>query len=263
MDFLKKILDHKHKLNKEKSDYYSLIKEKISQTKYTRYSLFKKQITKKEGINIIAEIKKASPSKGLIRADFDLLQIAKIYEENNAAAISVLTEDKYFLGNPNYIKKVHEAVSVPILCKDFIIDEGQIYEARINGASAVLLITAILDDATIQKFLDLATSLDVDCVLEVHDEKELKRALASSAEIIGINNRNLTTFETSIVTCLELMPDVPDEKVVIVESGFEEHYEVLGVTELGANAVLIGEAFMKEKDIGKKIREIYKYSQNM
>lgn len=255
-DFLDKILVHKRKVNAEKKEWYAKWKDSIGRQDYRRYRIFQKQISRPGAINLIAEIKKASPSRGLIREEFDLLGIARIYEKHKAAAISVLTEDKYFLGKPIYVKKVSEEVKLPVLTKDFIIDEGQIYEARLNGASAVLLILAILKDAQVKEFLNIAGSLDLDCLVEVHDEKELERALKLDAEIIGINNRNLHTFEVDMKTCERLIPQIPPGKVIVAESGISSHDDVCRLQEVGAHAVLIGETFMREADIGKKVKEV-------
>lgn len=255
-DYLEKILEHKRKILKENEAFYAGLKASLESTSYNRYRLFKRQISQPGGINLIAEIKKASPSQGMIREEFDLLAIAKAYVDNHADAISVLTEDKYFLGKPAYVKQVSERFNVPVLTKDFIIDEWQIYEARYNGASAVLLIVAILDDKELKRLYELACRLDLDCLIEVHDEKELKRALAVNAEIIGINNRDLTNFKVDLKTCENLIPKVPKDKIIVAESGIQTHKDVEHLRSLGANAVLIGETFMRAKDVGAKIKEI-------
>ncbi len=259
-NFLNDIVEHKKKLNLEKKDFYQTLKNRLAGTDYTRYSLFKKQISKSGQINLIAEIKKASPSKGLIREDFDVLSIAKIYAEEKAAAISVLTEDKYFLGKPLYVKKVSEEIRVPVLTKDFIIDEGQIFEARWTGSSAILLIVAILTDRAIKQFYQLASKLDLDCLVEIHDKEELKRALDCGVEIIGINNRDLKSFNVDLKTSEEIIPLIPKDKVIVAESGISKFSEVKRLKDLGANAVLIGETFMREKDIRAKLREVMGYA---
>ncbi|MBZ0165312.1 MAG: indole-3-glycerol phosphate synthase TrpC, partial [Candidatus Omnitrophica bacterium] len=204
----------------------------------------------------IAEIKKASPSLGVIREDFDLLQIAEIYREHHAAAISVLTEDKYFLGKPAYVKKVSEYVRLPVLMKDFFIDENQIYEALVHGASAILLIAAILDDTEMKTLMRKAEELDIDCLVEVHDEQELERVLGLGAQIIGINNRNLHTFEVTLETCRQLIPKIPSGKIIVAESGIKTHDDIRELHELGAHAALIGETFMRAADIGQKISDV-------
>jgi len=255
-NFLDKIINHKRKYNEQKKPIFEKIKDKIGSIDYNRYRLFHRQISNPGQINLIAEIKKASPSKGLICEEFDLLSIAKIYDEQNATAISILTEDKYFLGKPSYIIKVSEVVDLPILMKDFFINEGQIYEARYYGASAILLIAAVLKPNELKALLDLATKMDLDCLVEVHDQEELKIALDCGADIIGVNNRNLKTFEVNMKTCLELIPQIPKDHVIVAESGIQTHDHVLQLKEAGANAVLIGETFMKESDIGSKMKEV-------
>lgn len=259
-NFLKDIIEHKKKLNAEKKNFYNSLKDKLNKSTYSRYSLFKKQISKPGRINLIAEIKKASPSKGLIREDFDVLSIAKIYAEEKAAAISVLTEEKYFLGKPMYVKQVADNFNVPVLTKDFIIDEGQIYEARYTSSSAVLLIVAILTDQQIKDFTKLASNLDLDCLVEIHDEEELKRAINCGVEIIGINNRNLKSFEVDLKTAEVLIPQIPKDKVIVAESGISQFSEVKRLKDLGAHAVLIGETFMRERDIRAKLREVMGYT---
>lgn len=255
-DYLTKILEHKQKVNREKKEYYASLKHQLKSTTFTPYHVFKKMISKPGRINLIAEIKKASPSRGLIREDFDILKIAKIYSEQKADAISVLTEDQFFLGKPAYIKQISEYCTLPILTKDFIVDEGQIYEARVNGASAVLLIVAILDPMKLKSLRELAESLDLDALVEVHDEKELDVALESGAEIIGINNRNLVTFDVSLENCLRMIPKIPKGKVIVAESGIKTHKDIELIQRAGAHAVLIGETFMAADDIASKIKEV-------
>ena len=255
-NFLEMILEYKKEILKEKHIFLDSIKEKASSVKHTRYAVFKKAISKPGQINLIAEIKKASPSKGMLRDDFDLLDIARTYEENKAAAISVLSEDKFFLGKPEYVKTVSQETKLPVLTKDFIIDESQIYEAFVNGTSAVLLIVAILSDEQLKEFLEVARSLDIDCLVEVHDEQELNRALDAGVEIVGINNRNLKTFEVDLKVSEELIPKIPKDKVIVVESGIQSHENIEKFQRLGVHAVLIGETFMKAEDIGEKLREV-------
>jgi len=252
--FLKDILEYKNRLIESKKAYFSSLKKKAVKLEHDHN--FKKAISKVGQINLIAEIKKASPSKGLIRENFDPVKIAEIYREHGVAAISVLTEDKYFLGKPEFIKQIAGKVDLPILTKDFIMDEGQIYEAQINGTSAILLIAAILDDQTLKGLNDCALSLGLDCLFEVHTEEELERACNAGAEIIGINNRNLKTFDVDMKTSFEMIPKVPKGKVIVAESGYATNNEIQELNRLGAHAVLIGETFMKEENIGKKIKEV-------
>ncbi|MCK5259798.1 MAG: indole-3-glycerol phosphate synthase TrpC [Candidatus Omnitrophica bacterium] len=252
--FLANILDYKRALIKEKRDFYFSLKWKVK--KCARPHLFRDMLAGPGQIKLIAEVKKASPSRGLIREDFDPVSIAKIYAENNATAISVVTEDKYFLGKPEFVKQISKAVNIPILAKDFIIDEGQIHEALANGANAVLLIVAILDDVQLKGLIDRARSLGLDCLVEIHNTNELKRACAAGAEIIGVNNRDLHAFVVDMQTCKRLIPKVPEGKIIVGESGFKKYSEVKALKNIGAHGVLIGETFMREQDIGKKIRKV-------
>ncbi|MCX5886058.1 MAG: indole-3-glycerol phosphate synthase TrpC [Proteobacteria bacterium] len=207
-------------------------------------------------VRIIAEIKKASPSKGVIREDFNPVEIARIYENNGASAISVLTEETYFQGSLNYLKAVRRVTKLPLLCKDFIIDPYQIYQARVSGADAVLLITAILEPGMLRDFINRAHDVSLASVVEVHTARELKKALKAEAEIIGINNRNLNTFKTDVQTTVKLLPFIPDGIMVISESGFHTREDLARVQQGRINAFLIGEALMREKDIAKKLREL-------
>lgn len=255
-DFLKEIIEEKKRLLQTKKAFFSSIKAKLGEGKNTQYHLFKKTISKPDQINLIAEIKKASPSRGMLREEFDILEIAKVYVEHGAAAISVLTEEKYFLGKPMYVNKVSGNFNVPVLAKDFIIDEGQIYEASFNGASAVLLIMAILNDNEFKHLMDVASSLGLDCLVEVHNQGEMKRAVDGGAEILGVNNRDLHTFNVDLRVSEAIIPQIPKGKVVVAESGIKAHKDVLFLKELGANAVLIGETFMLSNNIGTKIKEV-------
>ncbi len=209
-----------------------------------------------KNISIIAEVKKASPSRGVIRSDFNPVEIAMEYQENGAVAISVLTDKKYFQGDLEYLKQIKEATSIPILDKDFIIDVYQIYQARIYSADAVLLIAAILSDAELTDYINLAHQLGLSALVEVHTLEELKRVLSTDAQIIGINNRDLTNFQVNTNTSLQLAKYIPDDKIVVSESGIDTKDIILSLQKEGIDAFLIGEALMKEKDIGKKLREL-------
>jgi indole-3-glycerol phosphate synthase len=255
-DFLKIILEKKRAHNERKRSFYDNLKEHLDETPYERYGLFKMGISRPGQINLIAEIKKASPSKGVICEDFNVEALAQVYQDGGAAAISVLTEEDLFLGKAAYLKRVSEKFNVPTLMKDFIIDEGQIYEGRYCGASAVLLIVAALTDAQLKYLLAVGSKLDVDCLVEVHGADELDRALTCGAEIIGINNRDLHTFEVDLATSETLIPRIPKGKVIVSESGISTHAEVERLKAAGAHAVLIGETFLKEKDVAKKVKEI-------
>jgi indole-3-glycerol phosphate synthase len=221
-----------------------------------RYEVFKKAVSRKGRINLIAEIKKASPSAGLIREDFNASKIADIYIKNKASAISVLTEDKYFLGKFAYLEKVSQHCPVPLLMKDFIVHEYQIYEGLFYGASAVLLIVAILTDGQLKALMKMAHSLGLDCLVEVHDKEEVKRAVAAGVEIIGVNNRNLKSLKVDLNNCLGLIPKIPKGITIVAESGLKTHEDIRKVEEAGAHAVLIGETFMRSPDIGAKIKEV-------
>lgn len=207
-------------------------------------------------IRLIAEVKKASPSKGLIRADFDPVAIARRYEETGASAISVLTDEKYFQGSLEYLKQISEVVRLPLLRKDFIIDHMQVYEARAAGADAVLLIVAALSIGRLHDLLELVRNLGMDALVEVHTESELCTALSIGADIVGINNRNLQTFETRLETTLELASMVPPDKVLVSESGINTRADVERLMEAGVDAILVGESLMREEDPGSKVNQL-------
>lgn len=218
---------------------------------------FKHAISKhSDAINLIAEIKKASPSRGIIREDFNPAEIAKIYQLNGASAISVLTEEKWFLGALDYIKKVKKVCSLPILRKDFIVDEYQIYESYYYGADAILLIADILSLEQIKNFKDIASSLNMASLVEAHTKEDLDKIVESGADIIGINNRDLHTFKLNLKTSGNLIGLIPKGKVVVVESGIRANSDLMFYKSLGVNAVLVGEALMDAEDIGKKMREL-------
>jgi len=198
------------------------------------------------GISFICEVKKASPSKGVIAEDFPYIDIAREYEEAGAAAISVLTEPDFFLGSDLHLTEISKAVSLPLLRKDFIIDPYQIYEAKTIGASAVLLICALLNTKTLAEYLEIAHSLGLSAIIETHDENEVKSALAAKARIIGVNNRDLKTFEVNLETSVKLRKLVPDNVLFVAESGIKTKEDILRLS--GANAVLIGETLMRSKD---------------
>ncbi|MEW6087149.1 MAG: indole-3-glycerol phosphate synthase TrpC [bacterium] len=215
---------------------------------------FKKAISAKGRTNIVAEIKKASPSRGIIiQSDFYPDEIAKIYEKNNASAISVLTERDFFKGEIDFIPLVKKNTNIPVLRKDFIVDEYQIYQSRVYGADAVLLIARILTPPVLQRFLNLAGDLCLDCLVEIHNAEELKIAEDSGADIIGINNRDLDTFKIDLNTTLKLAPLIK-EKVVVSESGIKTKDNITMLKRAGVNAFLIGEALMESNDIGAKIK---------
>lgn len=205
---------------------------------------------------VIAEVKKGSPSKGVIRADFDPLQIAQVYQENGATCLSVLTDEHFFLGHLSYLALIREQVSLPLLRKDFIFDPYQIYQARAAGADAVLLIAAMLDLPQLRDFYALARELSMDVLLEVHDERELEMALQTDCPLIGINNRDLRSFQVDIDTSVRLAAQVPAGRIVVAESGINTRDEIVHLMEKGLHAFLIGESLMREADVGAKLREL-------
>ncbi len=205
---------------------------------------------------IIAEVKKGSPSKGIIRADFDPLEIATIYQNNGATCLSVLTDEKFFLGHLRYLALIREAVSLPLLRKDFICDQYQIYEARAAGADAILLIAAMLDLNQLRDFFSVAQEIHLDVLLEVHDEAEMEKALQSDCTLIGVNNRNLRTFETDLGTTARLARMMPSNRVLVAESGMNSRADIVRLRSDGAGAFLIGESLMREDDIGTKLQEL-------
>lgn len=204
---------------------------------------------KGERLKLICEVKKASPSKGIISEHFEPLKAAMEYERAGAAAISCLTEERYFKGSNEYLDKISRQVKIPVLRKDFVIDAYQIFHARVLGASAVLLIAAALDDRTMSEFLHIVHSLNMKALVEVHDEEELNRALALDPEIIGINNRNLKTFKVSLDTTGRLIENIPKDKVIVSESGIKSNEDMRALRRMGADAVLIGETLMRSENI--------------
>jgi indole-3-glycerol phosphate synthase len=221
-------------------------------------------------IALIAEVKKASPSAGLICPDFDPVRIARQYEAAGAACLSILTDEKFFRGSLEYLRQIRQTVKLPLLRKDFIIDERQIVEAIQWGADAILLIVAILEDAQLRHFHSLATQAGLAALVEVHDGQELDRAMAAGAELIGVNNRNLKTFEVDLATterlAARLFSDTPKrslpagvamaEPFLVAESGIHTRNDVLRVSKCGARAILVGESLMKRGDIAAKVREL-------
>jgi indole-3-glycerol phosphate synthase len=208
------------------------------------------------GRRIIAEIKKASPSKGLIRADFDPVQIAQDYAAHGASAISVLTEERYFQGSLDYLEQIHEAVSLPLLRKDFMLDPYQIVEAKSYGADAVLLITAMLDLGLMRELREQADALSLDALVEVHTERELESALGAGARLIGINNRDLKTFEVDLTTTERVAPRVPSGALAVCESGIDSVEQIRRMEKFGVHAFLIGESLMRATQPGQRLAEL-------
>ena len=217
---------------------------------------FRKALNTSVKCSIIAEIKRSSPSKGRIKEAFDPLKIASIYRENGAAAISVLTDSRFFEGNGKYLSAIKSIVDLPLLRKDFIIDPCQIYETRVLGGDAVLLIVKLLKNEQLREYIHLSEELCLDCLVEVHSREEIEAAVTAGAGIIGINNRNLKTFSTDLKTSLDLAPSVPQDRIVVSESGINTRKNIETLMGAGIHSFLIGEALMREDDIGWKLREL-------
>ena len=207
-------------------------------------------------INLIAEVKKKSPSKGVLREDFDPVAIAETYAAAGASAVSVLTDARFFDGNLTHLAAIRRAVDSPLLRKDFTVDPYQIYQARLAGADAILLIAAILTLAQLREFIEIAKTLNLASLVEVHTPEELELALQGGAEIIGVNNRNLETFETDIATTFRLIESIPSDKIVVSESGIYTREDVEALHEAGVNAILVGESLMRAPNIHLKIKEL-------
>jgi len=205
---------------------------------------------------VIAEVKKGSPSKGVIRPDFDPLEIAITYQDNGATCISVLTDEKFFMGHLRNLALIREQVTLPLLRKDFMSDPYQIYEAAVGGADAVLLIAAMLEASQLSDLAALARELFLDILLEVHDERELEMALNTDIGVIGINNRSLHTFVTDLSTTERLAAMIPSDRFIVAESGINCRADVVRLQKTGAGAFLVGESLMREEDIGAKLREL-------
>ena len=220
-------------------------------------SPFIEAISKPRQISLIAEVKKASPSRGVIRENFNPAEIAAAYKEAGVQAVSVLTEEDYFLGSVSHINEVKNIIDVPILRKDFILEPYQVYESRVFGADAILLIADLLTQETISQILEISNVLGIDCLVEVHTEKELKKVLKlKGVSLIGINNRDLRTLEVDFKTTEKLFPLIAKDKTVVVESGIKNYQDVLFLKILGVSACLIGTAFMEAPDIKIKVEEV-------
>ena len=249
------ILESKKKriavLRKNREAFLSLVKKTPGPLS------FKKAIKREGKISLIAEIKQASPSSGVLRQEFSPVDIAKKYEKLRVNALSVLTEEEFFLGKINYIEDIKKSVNLPVLRKDFIIDEVQVLESRAVGADAILLIMRILDEAKLKRLYSLAKDLGMDVLVEVHTEKELRKVINYGVDIIGINNRNLDTFKVDILRTKKLIPFVPEGAVRVSESGISTFKDMLLLKGLGVDAVLVGEAIMKADNIDEKVKELH------
>lgn len=206
---------------------------------------------------VIAELKQASPSKGLIRQDFDVAGIAAGYQRGGASALSVLTEPEFFQGDMSHLRLVRDTVDLPLLCKDFMVEERQFYEARIAGADCVLLIAAALDDVSLGAFKDLAWSLGMDVLVEIHNREELTRAISLKTGLIGVNNRDLKSFVTDINTTLGLLTDVPEDRLIVTESGINDAGQITTLRNKGVHAFLVGESLMRAADPGLKLKNLF------
>ncbi|MDY6325090.1 MAG: indole-3-glycerol phosphate synthase TrpC [Catonella sp.] len=231
------------------------IKRRAISTPRLEENKFYKNLSR-PGMNFICEVKKASPSKGIIAEDFPYLDIAKDYESAGASAISVLTEPEYFLGSEKYLREIANEVSTPLLRKDFTVSEYQIYEAKLLGASAVLLICAILSDEQLKEYGEIAEDLGLSALVEAHDEEEIKRAEAAGAKIIGVNNRNLKDFSVDTGNAGRLRSLVPDDIIFVSESGIKTAEDVKKLYDMGVNAVLVGETLMRAPDKKAKLAEL-------
>lgn len=207
-------------------------------------------------VSLIAEVKKASPSKGMLREDFDPVALAHLYAHHGASAISVLTDERFFQGRPEHLTAVKGAVPLPVLCKEFILEDYQVWQSRALGADAVLLIAALLPPKELRRLRELAESLGMASLVEVHTEAEIEMALEAGARILGVNNRNLHTFETSLETTLRLREHVPRDRPLVSESGIFTREDVERLAAVDISAVLVGEALVTSPDIGKKVREL-------
>lgn len=251
---LNKIIDRtKFDLEKQKQKLpFNILQKALS---YSRSPLDPLK-SLKDGINIIAEVKKASPSKGVIRDDFDPLQIALEYERAGAWAISVLCEPHYFLGNIEYLGLVRRFVNLPLLRKDFIIDRYQIAQARIYGADMILLIAKALDTKSLIELSNYANELNLTVLMEIHDEEDLEKALQTNAKLIGINHRNLKTFDMDMELSFKLKELIPSDRVVVAESGLYSYNQILSLNQNGIRGFLIGEHFMRQDDIYQAVMDI-------
>jgi indole-3-glycerol phosphate synthase len=251
---LQKIIDKtKIELEKQKNELpFALLKRALNHSRTPLNPLNSLQ----NGINIIAEVKKASPSKGVICAEFNPLKIALEYERAGVWAISVLTEPYYFMGSLEYLGLIRRFVNLPLLRKDFIIDRYQIAQARIYGADMILLIAKALDVKSLKELSDYANELNLTVLMEIHDEEDLEKALQTDAKLIGINHRNLATFDMDMSLSLRLKENIPNDRVIVAESGLYSYEQLLNLNQNGVKGFLIGEHFMRQDDIYKAVMEI-------
>lgn len=257
---LQRILEHKKeelRAAKQKTTLGELQERTAQKTPTRGFAATLRRVSEK-GTAIIAEIKKGSPSKGIIRVPFDPVDIACSFELHGAACLSVLTDQRFFFGSLHYLEQVAATVSLPLLRKDFIIDSYQLLEARAYGADAVLLIAAALSEGEMRDLAEGARNLGLDVLLEVHDEEELKKALDIPAQMIGINNRNLATFQTDLAVTERLCSLIPSERFVVSESGIRSRADIHRLHDAGARAFLVGESLMREEDVGVQLLALLK-----
>jgi len=259
-DILKKIIARKQEEIAERKSNVSLedLKAKLADASPVRgfVDSIRSKLAAGESA-VISEIKKASPSKGILREDFHPAEIAQSYAAAGAACLSVLTDIDFFQGSDKYLQQARAACELPVIRKDFFIDPYQVVEARVLGADCILLIVACLDDTQMQELCTVATELGMDVLVEVHDAEELQRALKLNIPLMGINNRNLRTFETSLNTTIELLDQIPNNRIVVTESGIHQKADVELMREHQVNTFLVGEAFMREADPGEKLQALF------
>ena len=259
-DILTKIIQHKAQEVRRRANITSIdeLKTRLNGVPVTRgFTEALKSAIERGEAAVIAEIKKASPSQGVIREDFEPRDIARSYAAGGATCLSVLTDIHFFQGSDNYLLQARDACKLPVLRKDFIVDRYQIWESRTIGADCILLIAAALADEQLAEFSGLATDLNLDVLVEVHNEQELRRTLKLNLPLIGINNRDLRTFRTTLTTTLDLLALIPDDRIVITESGIHSVDDVALMRRHNVHGFLVGEAFMRAEDPGQKIRELF------
>ncbi len=256
-DFLSQIISWKQKELRNKKNLFSSFSLKLKCRQKKPLREFQNALAVPGKLSLIAEVKKASPSRGILVKDFNPIKISQVYQNSGASALSILTEEKYFLGRLSFLAEVRQFVNLPILRKDFIIDEYQIYESYLAGADAVLLIARITPQLKLIRFLNLAKKLGLAAIVEVHDEVDLLKAIDSPAQVIGINNRNLRDFSVDLKVTKKLLPLIPADMIKISESGIKTKDDVRCLKDLGINAVLIGEAFLESNDIAARIKELF------
>ena len=256
MNILEQLAEHAKERVEEKKKIKSLEQIKLEAMKLKKGDFEFEKALKKPRMSFICECKKASPSKGIIAEDFDYLTIAKEYQEAGADCISVLTEPKWFLGSDKYLEDIANTVDIPVIRKDFTVDEYMIYEANVLGAKAVLLICSILSEEQIKDYIRICDNLGISALVETHEEAEVQMALRAGARIIGVNNRNLKDFSVDTENSKNLKKQVPKEVIFVSESGIKTSKDILALAEAGVDAVLVGETLMKAKDKKAKLKEL-------